>query len=114
MNFFDIEGKALPRDGEYYFNILVITIGFQKLEAAQEIWYLNFIKLPRPVAICCYEDAELRPEEIEVNLYPNSVVEVSSLGVVWYEMISYDTNDFWDLEDVAEVEEEEEEEEYDD
>lgn len=35
--------------------------------------------------------------DFEIAMYPHKVVEISSNGVAWYDMIDFDTDDPWSL-----------------
>lgn len=104
MNFFEEDPMSLPQDGQYYFNILVKTIAINPQQAEQylgkgidEIVYIDQITGPRPYIFYCYIDDELDKDiEYEIEYIPHCVVEVSeSLGVSWWEMLDFDTEDPW-------------------
>lgn len=125
MNFFDIKLESLPHDGQYYFNILVITIALNSdnwrdfVEETQMkdltcVWYLDELTNPEPRAICVYLEDELNEDDEEeervlfsMEFYPHKVVEISSQGVAWYDMLDFETEDFWSINN--EIEEDEEE-----
>lgn len=125
MNFFDIKLESLPHDGQYYFNILVITIALNSdnwrdfVEETQMkdlmcVWYLDELTNPEPRAICVYLEDELNEDDEEeervlfsMEFYPHKVVEISSQGVAWYDMLDFETGDFWSINN--EIEEDEEE-----
>ncbi len=104
MNFFDEDPMALPRDAQYYFNIVVRTIGVNPQYAEKylgdnvdEICFLDKLTDPRPQMFYFFIDDELDKDmEYEIESYPHCVVEVSEqLGVSWWEMIDFDTEDPW-------------------
>lgn len=124
MNFFDIKPESLPHDGQYYFNILVITIALNsdnwrdfveetQMEGLTCVWYLDELTSPEPRAICVYledgldEDDEEERVLFSMEFYPHKVVEISSQGVAWYDMLDFETGDFWSINN--EIEEDEEE-----
>lgn len=104
MNFFNEDPDTLPIDGQYYFNILVRTIAINPLVAEQylgkgidEACYIEKLTDPRPQLFYCFVDDELNPDiDYEIESYPHCVVEVSEqLGVSWWEMLDFDTEDPW-------------------
>lgn len=125
MNFFDIKPESLPHDGQYYFNILVITIALNsdnwrdfveetQMEGLTCVWYLDELTNPEPRAICVYLEDGLDEDDEEeervlfsMEFYPHKVVEISSQGVAWYDMLDFETGDFWSINN--EIEEDEEE-----
>lgn len=104
MSFFDEEPMSLPRDGQYYFNILVVCIGVSP-QLMQEngfsdlldIWDIQELTEPRPKIIHIYQDECLDEDiEYEMTYFPHCVVEVSpSLGVSWWDMLDFETDDPW-------------------
>lgn len=121
MYFFDINPSYLPSDGQYYFNVLVITIalnyetweeaiGDTGIEGLKSIWYIDQLTSPRPAAIHVYYEKELDGEEeydFEITTYEHKVVEISNNGIGWYDMIDWETIDPWDFDGYIEEEEEE-------
>lgn len=119
MHFFDINPNHLPHDGQYYFNVLVITIALNletwqeaiediSIEGLESIWYTDQLTSPRPTAIHVYYEEELDGEEgcdFEITAYEHKVVEISSNGIAWYDMIDWDTDDPWDFDGYIEEEE---------
>lgn len=104
MNFFDEDPMSLPRDGQYYFNILVRTIAVNPRCAEQylgkdidEMCFIEKLTDPRPQMYYCFVDDELDEDlDFEIECFPHCVVEVSkSLGVSWWEMLDFDTEDPW-------------------
>lgn len=111
MQFYDEHPMHLPNDGEYYFNILVICIAISEdyadeilPEGVEDIWYCDHLTDPRPYAIHFYREDpdEMYDEEeddcndYEISYYPHCVVELSpTLGVTWFEMLDFDTEDLW-------------------
>lgn len=126
MNFFDIKPESLPQDGQYYFNILVITIALnsENWEAFVEdssiedltcVWYLDELTAPEPKAICVYledeldqdiEESDIEQVIFSMEIYPHKVIEISKYGIAWYDMIDFNTGDFWSIN--GEIEEDEE------
>lgn len=107
MNFFDEDPMSLPRDGQYYFNILVRTIAVnpslaKKIfpEKIDEICFIGDITQPRPCVTYTFIDDELDDDiEFEIECHPHCVVEISqSLGVSWWDMLDFDTNEPWRIE----------------
>ena len=110
MNFFDEDPMSLPRDAQYYFNVLVRIIGIHPSLAnevlgkgIEEVCYIEDIAEPRPTITYCFTDESLDEDtEFEIECFPHCVVEVSqSLGVSWWDMLDFDTDDPWriDLEE---------------
>lgn len=116
MTFYDIPENGLPRENEYYFNVLVICIAVipqlaKELlgENVDEIYYLDQITSTRPTVYHFYiepelgiqydetEEEEYREEVVyEICLFPHSVVEISPQGEIsFFEMLDFDTEDFW-------------------
>lgn len=104
MYFFDEDPMSLPNDAQYYFNICVTTIAIHPQCAEQylganveEAIYTEQITSPRPRVYYFYIDDELDEDmEYEIENFPHCVVEISkTLGVAWWEMIDFDTNDLW-------------------
>ena len=110
MNFFDIKPEAFPQDGQYYFNILVITVAMNtqtwqavmedvQIEGIQNIWYTDELTTPEPTATCLYLDKDLDKEEVDfcIAAHPHKVVEISNSGICWYDMLDFDTDDLWGI-----------------
>lgn len=108
MNFFDIKPEALPRDAQYYFNILVIVMSVNQetwnlltgdMEVqVEDIWYIDRITDPEPTIYCIYQEDDMDEDtDLEIGMFPHKVVEVSSRGITWYDMIDFDTDDPWNL-----------------
>lgn len=79
MNFFDIKPSSLPKDSQYYFNILVIIIGVNQetwklltedIEiSVQDIWYTDRITDPEPTVYCIYQEDNIEEDlEIEISI----------------------------------------------
>lgn len=107
MNFFDEDPMSLPCDAQYYFNILVICVAINPQcsdeilgEGIEELTYIDKITDARPCAVFLYVDDELDDDiEYEMECYPHCVVEVSGqLGVSWWPMLEFDTDDPWRIE----------------
>lgn len=114
MGFYDYDPMSLPKDAQYYFNILIIQVQVP-LDKAEEVfgspditsyWNIEGVNEPRPYAVCFYTEEELFEEEddefyedIEIAslyLYPHCVIEVDpNLGVSWYNMFDEDYGDLW-------------------
>ena len=85
--FFDEPYNALPKDAQYYFNILIICVAVSP-QYAQEIFQQNIIDM---WDIQNINDG--RPFAVH-----NQVLEVDpKLGISFYEMIDYDIDDPWRL-----------------
>lgn len=104
MNFFDEDPMSLPCDAQYYFNVLVRTIAVHPSVAqevlggqTEEVIFTEDITSPRPTVTYCYIDDELDEDtEFEIECFPHCVVEISeSLGVSWWDMLDFDTDDPW-------------------
>lgn len=107
MNFFDTDPVSLPKDGQYYFNVLVMCIAINPADAEQylgkdvnEIQYIENLTAARPYLLYCFIDDELdKDTEFEIECYPHCVVEVSGqLGISWWDMLDFDTDDAWRIE----------------
>lgn len=107
MSFFDEEYLALPSDGQYYFNVLVFCIGVNPNKAievlgrgVQEVTYIDSINDARPHAEFFFIDETLADDvPYQIEEFQHCVVEVSEqLGVSWYEMLDFDTEDPWRIE----------------
>lgn len=104
--FFDEPYNALPKDAQYYFNILIICIAVSP-QYAQEIFQQNIIDMwniqnindGRPFAVHIYTTHHINKDfEYELQCLPHQVLEVDpKLGISFYEMIDYDTDDPWRL-----------------
>lgn len=83
------------------------------MEGLTCVWYLDELTSPEPRAICVYledgldEDDEEERVLFSMEFYPHKVVEISSQGVAWYDMLDFETGDFWSINN--EIEEDEEE-----
>lgn len=104
MSFFDSDPNSCPRDGQYFFNILVVNIGINPNNSNQalgqgikNLWNIQNIVEPRPYIIHIFEDEEIDDDLIfEITMIPHCVVEVSqSLGICWEHMLDFDTDDPW-------------------
>lgn len=103
--FFDLDPQSLPRDCEYYFNILVITVAVPVGSLPEAIWEasdISRLKDARPIYLYVYEDEETTEEQIDA--YPHCVVEVNTKTdeISWYEMIDFETERPWDIEPIEE------------
>lgn len=116
MSFFNINPMSLPKDAQYYFNILIIIIYVSREtmdicygKDKELIWFLDEITEPRPTAICiCALDEEEQQQINEeyqtevsysIEMYPHTVLEVDpNLGIGWYPMRSgFEESDPWSL-----------------
>lgn len=112
MLFFDEHPLHLPKDAVYYFNILVICIAVSPEytdeifpEGVVDLWYCDHLTDPRPYAIHFYavDDVEEMYDEeaddyndYEITFHPHCVVETDpKLGITWFHMIDFDTDDNW-------------------
>ncbi len=93
MRFYDQDPKSLPYDGQYFFNILVITIGINPKyrnkylpNNVYEAQYIEKITEPRPYAVFIFTDDSLDDTvELDVKCIPHTVVEVSEqVGISWF------------------------------
>ena len=104
MSFFDYDPMSCPRDGQYYFNILVTNIGINPLmengpldQGIVDFWDIQNINEPRPSITHVYIDDTLEEDiDLDITRVPHCVVEVSaSFGISWEHMIDFDTDDPW-------------------
>ncbi|MCM1323963.1 MAG: hypothetical protein NC218_07365 [Acetobacter sp.] len=103
MNIFNLDPTSMPKDAEYYFNILVINIAVReslqddKEEFYTDIWYIEHITDPRPYIVHVYAEEDDFFDEDEnymIELYANMAVEISpSLGISFYDMFDGDDED---------------------
>ena len=116
-DFFDLPKDCFPADAKYYFNILVYEVCVRPgdIESlvgmnTSDVWFLDKILDPRPVAYHFYEDADYDWEEEELDFciycFPHSVIETRPSGISFYNMYGYPTKDPWSLEDIDYDEEE--------
>jgi len=115
-SFYDLPPKALPKDCEYYFNVLYLAVSVPPgtFGSTWEFTDISRIKDPRPICVYYYEDPDVDDWEIEAN--PHAVVEINTKTreVVWYDMIDFETEKPWLIEPIGEdfdYEESDEEEE---
>lgn len=109
-NFFDLPEQALPRNCEYYFNILYISVEvpegeLEKITGMKGLWELNDIsriKDPRPICVSYYETEGVHTWNIEA--FPHTVVELNTKTneVSWYEMLDFETKTPWEIDPIEE------------
>lgn len=117
--FYNIPEHGLPQNGQYYFNILVICIAIKpdwRLEIfgnsqINDVWYLDNITSVRPYVYHFYIEQELINDKDNVDFYieayPHCVVEIrDDYNICFYEMIDFDTDDLWEIDNYY-IEEEE-------
>lgn len=111
MSFYDIDPNSLPKEAQYYHNVLIVLVGItpQKwdYEEHKEIWSLEEITAPRPTVYCFYSEPELLEQEhdeeevdFEITIIGHCVVEVCGQEVSWYEGMEpprdkFDAKDLW-------------------
>lgn len=111
--FFDEPYSQLPQDAQYYFNVLILCIAISP-QFAQEIFQNNIVDMwdiqkvtdARPIAIHIYITHHINKDfDYEIQCLPHQVLEIDpKIGVSFYEMIDYNTNDPWRLDpDVDEI-----------
>lgn len=112
MYFYDIPEHGLPKNSQYYFNIFVICVairpdcGLEIFGNSQinDIWYLDDITAARPYVYHFYVEQELVDDEDNADFYiegyPHCVVEIQdNYNICFYEMIDFDTDDLWEIND---------------
>lgn len=101
--FFDESEYDLPKDAQYYFNILVICVAVSPRYAQNifdkdiiDIWDIQQITNPRPNVVHVFVDKHI-DEDIDflIECFPHSVVEIDQQKIGFYDMIDFDTNDPW-------------------
>ncbi len=105
--FFDEPYNALPKNAQYYFNILIVCIAVSP-QYAQETFQQNIINMwdiqgitdGRPYAVHIYTTHHINKDfQYELQCLPHQVLEVDSeQGISFYDMIDYYTDDPWRLE----------------
>ena len=109
-SFFDLPEQALPRDCEYYFNVLHITVAvptgeLQKITGVSGIWEfsdISRVKDPRPICMYFYEDENVKTWDIAAT--PHTVVEhnIKINEVCWYDMLDFETKEPWKIDPIEE------------
>lgn len=109
-SFFDLPESALPRNCEYYFNVLFIGVKLPEgelekitgMEGLDEFSDISRIKDPRPICVYYYEDKDTHTWNIEAT--PHAVVEFNTKTneVSWYDMLDFDTESPWAIDPVKE------------
>ena len=109
-SFFDIPESALPRNCEYYFNVLFIEVELPEgelekitgMEGLDEFSDISRIKDPRPICVYYYEDKDAHTWNIEAT--PHTVVEFNTKTkeVSWYDMLDFNTESPWAIDPVEE------------
>lgn len=103
--FFEEPYLSLPKDAQYYFNVLIICIALAPDYAEElfgnnsivDLWDIQRVNDARPVAIHTYVSRNLNKDfDYEIECFPHQVVEVTD-NVAFYDMIDYDTDDPWRL-----------------
>lgn len=111
--FFDEPYSQLPQDAQYYFNVLILCIAVSP-QFAQEMFQNNIVDMwdiqkvtdARPIAVHIYITHHINKDfDYEIQCLPHQVLEIDpKIGVSFYEMIDYNTDDPWRLDpDVDEI-----------
>lgn len=108
MSFFDEDPMALPCDGQYYFNVLMINCAINPRcakeylgEGVDSIWYMEKINEPRPYALYCYVEPMLKDTDTDYKIEreQHCVIEISNqMSPCWYPMLDFETPDSWAIE----------------
>lgn len=109
-SFFELPEQALPRNCEYYFNVLFISVGLpvgelERITGVEGLWEINDlsrIKDPRPICTYFYESEDAHTWNIEAT--PHTVVEVNTKSneVCWYDMLDFETKSPWAIDPIEE------------
>lgn len=116
VTFWDFLISRLYGDAAFYFNVVILNIYVNPIrergldlfpQGVKRIWYLENIWSPRPSAIQFVLDPTLpKDEEYEFEVFSHMVLEVSPTeGVMYYDMLDYETRDPWQLEEEYDDEE---------
>lgn len=107
--FFDLSPNSLPRDCEYYFNVLTIEVAVpigtlsHKLNGLASLDDVSLIKDARPRYMYIYERDDVEGEW-EIECTPHTVVEINTKTneVSWYDMLDFETESPWMIDPIDE------------
>lgn len=106
FTFFDELPEFLPKDAQFYYNILIVCIEVSQEywneyfpKDINETWYLQDITSSRPKAYHFYIEDDIDEDyDYEIYCIPHTVIAVEQdKQIQCYNMIDFDTDDPWEI-----------------
>ena len=105
--FFNLPMEALPRDTEYYFNVLIFICCVKAetfINNLTRVEDISRVKEPRPICVLWCVDDEVPENTVTVEYFDHAVVEVNTKTneVCWYDMLDFDCERLFAIEPILE------------